>query len=211
MKNCRSLIIFCKQPEPGLAKTRLAKSVGNENAIEIYKSIIFSLLNNLKDLDCEIILSCYPDENHTFFKACKDKYNVTLASQIGNNLGERMHLAIQNELSKGIKKVILIGSDCPQININYVCDAFSRLDDHDYVLGPTEDGGYALIGCATLNSEIFKNIEWGSNKVLDETIAVFYKLEKCYQLLHMVRDIDRIEDYKYYTNNKLTDDLYRCT
>lgn len=183
------LLIFTRNPELGKVKTRLAKTIGNEKALEIYKF----LLNKTKEIsintnsDKAVFYSVKIRENDIWGKNYYQKYQ-----QEGKDLGERMLNAFKTSFLKGYKKVIIIGSDLYDLTSNQINEAFEKLNSHDFVIGPAKDGGYYLLGMKSLEPKIFKNKNWGSSSVRKETIDDLK--EKSIFSLTELNDIDIYED-----------------
>jgi rSAM/selenodomain-associated transferase 1 len=119
---------------------------------------------------------------------------IQIKKQSGLSLGSRMHNAIKQEI-KSTQRVILIGSDCLTLDTDYLYSAFKNLSKiNDIVLGPTEDGGYVLIGMQKLNAFLFNNIPWGTSDVFKETLASGRKLGRKIKALEKISDLDTIED-----------------
>jgi len=194
----KQLIVFVKAPLAGLCKTRLIPLLGEKATTEFYKSLVldcFDRLKNLNNINTQIY--AYPDIRHRFLKQLYFDNKAQLFKQKGENLGERMLHAIEQAL-KTCSNVVLIGTDCPEIDADYIESAFNALDQHDIVFGPAADGGYVLIGAKTINPVIFSNITWSTNTVLEQSLkqakAAGYKVK----LLQTLNDIDTPEDYKRY-------------
>ena len=119
-----------------------------------------------------------------------------------------MYQAIKDYL--GMKtNVVLIGSDCLEIDATYIQNAFEKLSlGNEMVLGPTVDGGYALIGINKLNISIFQDISWGSNQVLKQTKEKASKLNWNVGCLPIIRDLDLLDDYKYFSNHEKYSHLF---
>ena len=189
--NNNLLIIFTRNPELGKVKTRLSATVGNEAALNIYKFLLqhtFSITKNLK-VEKQVHYSVKVRDN--------DIWNETIYNkkqQSGEDLGERMEYAIQKGFEDGFKNIILIGSDLYDISQLDLETAFNALKNHNFVIGPAEDGGYYLIGMNTMNSALFKNKKWGSDTVLKETLNNLKN--ETYQLLPLRNDIDVFEDIR---------------
>ncbi len=115
---------------------------------------------------------------------------TSLYAQKGNNLGERMYNAVQWLFDNGYQKVSLIGTDSPDLPLAFIKDAFQKLDSYKLVIGPSEDGGYYLIGMKNPFDMLFKNIEWGSDKVLKDTVSKAHSAGISYFLLPEWYDID---------------------
>ena len=196
------VLCFCKHPTPGIVKSRLAKDIGNEHAAEIYKLLLDETLQSISDLETKNYLYCYPNVDHPFLQQYKNKYRLTLKKQSDGDLGMKMFHAINNHLD-GKSNVVLVGSDCLEINANYIQKAFESLNSGcEIVLGPAVDGGYALIGANNINESIFKDIAWSTNEVLKQTEEKINGLNWKYSCLNKVRDLDTLEDFQYFSTHK---------
>lgn len=183
------LIVFTKNPVEGEVKTRLAKRIGTVKALEIH--------NALAQKTAEILPKVQAHKSLYFSKKIEnlphwDTSCDTLEIQKGKDLGERMFNAFYDSYSKGYKKTIIIGTDLWDISAQDIHTAFDALDTHTFVFGPALDGGYYLIGMKMPDKDIFENISWGGDKVLEDT------LKKCGDkktfLLKEKNDIDLLED-----------------
>lgn len=202
MKKENIILCFCKHPEPGVVKTRLAKDIGNNHAAEIYKLLLDQTLSNICSLEFEIFLYCHPDTNHPSLAEYKEKFNLTLKTQCGDDLGLKMYHAIQEHLEENTN-IVLIGSDCLELNADYVAKAFEELNTGcEIVLGPAIDGGYALIGASKIDKSIFENIDWSTNQVLNQTEEKINNLKWNYTCLDKVRDLDTLGDFQYLSTHK---------
>ncbi|NTV98476.1 MAG: glycosyltransferase [Chlorobiaceae bacterium] len=187
----RLLVIFSKNPVAGEVKTRLAISVGNEKALEIYEA--------LRGITARIV-SGVQSKRVVFYSDFIPKSDLLLTPgtdaklQQGRELGERMHNAICEGLSSGARHVVLIGTDCPDISGAVIEKAFSLLESNDAVLGPAKDGGFYLIGLKKPSPEVFLERTWSTGTVLDETIRRFEATGAAIGILPELRDIDTLED-----------------
>lgn len=183
-------------------KTRLSADLGERQVLTLYKNLIEHTLSKVCKNNFNVALHCYPDTQHPFFDYCQDKYNVTLYSQDGEDLGVRMHNAIKRHLNQ-TSFVVLIGSDCPQIDSIYINNAFQMLETgSDIVLGPALDGGYVLIGANKISETIFSNINWSTSDVFQTTMQRINTLGWIVSCLPSVRDIDELSDYEYFSRHK---------
>ncbi|MEO6130325.1 MAG: TIGR04282 family arsenosugar biosynthesis glycosyltransferase [Saprospiraceae bacterium] len=189
-----ALIIFAKNPEAGNVKTRLAASIGNEAALSVYQKLLSYTASITKELPIEKIIF-YSD--HVIQHDIWDNKHFSKQVQAGSDLGERMTNAFADTFQKGYSKSVIIGTDCPELNAGIIIKAFAYLDLYDVVIGPAEDGGYYLVGMKQLHAQVFENINWSTNTVLDETRMRCDALQLNYSLLPVLRDIDTIEDLKY--------------
>jgi hypothetical protein len=109
-----------------------------------------------------------------------------------------MFNATKDLLATSTDGAIIIGSDCLDISPRHLLQAAQALADHELVLLPALDGGYALIGCTSIEPGLFHNINWGSDQVLKQTLAQAEKLNYRVSLLETVRDIDTLQDVEQY-------------
>ena len=185
------LLILTRNPELGKCKSRLAAKVGDQAALEIYNFLLDKTVSFTKDLKVEKWV--YYSETIWMDDIWDNKvYKKKL--QVGNDLGERMMNAFDEGFMAGFENIIIIGSDMFHLDQTDLEAAFSKLMDHDFVLGPAEDGGYYLLGMKSLKKELFQNKEWGTNTVLADTLSDI-KDEK-FVLLDEKNDVDYYEDIK---------------
>ncbi len=184
-----ALIIFTRNPKLGKVKTRLAATIGDEPALEIYKLLINHIVGVSEKINTDkyVFYSEKIQENDVWNNA-----NFEKKLQIGDDLGIRMKNAFSLLFKKGYKKVIIVGSDIYEITTKDIENAFSALKTNNYVIGPAKDGGYYLLGMKQLKKELFENKAWGTNTVFEETIKDL-KNEKL-SLLSVKSDVDVYED-----------------
>lgn len=196
--NSNKLLIFTKSPVLGEVKTRLQPEYSQEQSLALHKKMLLntlSLTRSLINLDSE--LCCSPNRTTLFFLECENRFPITLSNQEGDDLGERMAFSFSIALQT-YDKVIIIGTDCPELDEKYIDKALQALDEVDAVIGPAEDGGYVLLGLKRFDIELFKNISWGSDKVLAQTKDILHDLTWTYKELGIMHDIDRASDLLRY-------------
>lgn len=181
------LIVFVKKPVLGEVKTRLAKTVGDQNALTIYKELLNiteSETLNLENCDLEI----------HFSNGISDEWweNEVKKLQNGANLGKKMLNAFDNGFKNGYEKILLIGSDLPKISAPLLKEGFAALDQNNLVFGPAKDGGYYLIGMNKLYKNVFQNKPWSRENLLTVTLNELKNETVC--LLQELNDIDDYED-----------------
>ena len=181
------LIIFIKNPVKGKVKTRLAATIGDEKALEVYLKLIDFTLNLAKSLNVEVNLF-FSDEIISEYPFSKKHL------QCGNDLGEKMKNAFETCFSEGGKNVVIIGTDCAELTKEIILDSFSKMEKDSVVIGPALDGGYYLLGMNQFYSEIFDGIEWSTSSVFNETKRIIDKNNISLALLPILRDIDTEED-----------------
>lgn len=173
----------------------MAATVGNNKALEIYKTLVSKTLNALETVEADIYLYFYPEIDWEF--PHQHRFPLKRRVQVGVDLGEKMAMAFQGLLPL-YQKVLIIGSDCPYLTPELFNQAFSGLENHDFILGPSKDGGYYLLGMKKQNDYIFQNVTWSTNQVLTETIHKIKEADLTYCLLSTLADIDYEEDWLRY-------------
>ena len=185
------LLIFTRNPELGKCKTRLAATVGNETALDIYKFLLTHTASVTKNLDFDKQVY-YSEEVWE-----DDVWDAEIFSkklQQGIDLGERMHNAFKEGFKDGYKKICIIGSDMYDLSQANLEDAFTKLEENDFVIGPAEDGGYYVLGMKMFNEQLFQDKAWGTGNVLKHTLE---NLEgKKFAELPTRNDVDLYEDIK---------------
>ena len=185
------LMIFAKNPELGKVKTRLAKTIGNEQALMIY----VKLLEHTHAVADKVFADkaiFYSNKVQEF--EILDYYKFPKFLQKGKDLGERMDRAFGQAFGQDYDKVVIIGSDCIEISAEIIEDALKALDDNNVVIGPAKDGGYYLLGMDRHYPHLFKNKVWSTSDVLLDTILDIKKLKLSYALLPTLSDVDEEKD-----------------
>lgn len=194
MQEKNLLIIFTRNPELGKVKTRLAKDIGEEAALDIYTTLLHHTVKVTKNLQVRKSV-WYSDRiaiSDIWDAQAYDKY-----LQEGSDLGKRMENAFKSAFAEGYQKVVIIGSDLYDLSTSNLSEAFSQLTDHEVVLGPAKDGGYYLLGMNSLIPSIFSNKNWGNDSVLKDTLEDL-KSQKIF-FLETLNDIDYVQDLEGYS------------
>ncbi len=187
--NNNALIIFTRNLELGKVKTRLAATIGNEKALDVYQDLLKHTRNETHNLSCDKFV--FYDQNIANNDIWDDSiYNKKL--QNGSDLGIRMKNAFETLLNLGYKNCIIIGSDLFDLKQAHIENAFQKLENFDVVIGPAEDGGYYLLGLKKMLNSLFENKSWGTNTVLYNTQKDLQNFKVA--LLEELNDIDSIED-----------------
>ncbi len=165
-----AILVFAKAPLPGQAKTRLIPALGAAGAAELHARLVRHTLLQAKAANVgPISLWCAPDVGHPFFEACAGEFAVERHAQQGADLGQRMEYAMAAALQTH-RKVVLIGTDCPDLTPTILQEAARTLNHAcGVVLVPAHDGGYVLIGAIKHAPPVFDGVTWGSNTVLART------------------------------------------
>lgn len=189
-----AIIVFARYPTEGKVKTRLASTIGDSFAKVFYRKIAENLFHHVRNVSKTNKYLFYSELNE------KDKIikwvgrKFLFAHQDGESLGERMTNAFKKVFSHGNKRVVIVGSDIPDLSKEILQDAFNQLDNYDIVIGPSVDGGYYLLGMKNFQPEIFKNIEYSKSDVLKKTIEKITSLGLTYSTLISLQDIDTESD-----------------
>ena len=187
--------IFARRPESGRTKTRLAASIGNDKAAELYAAFLEDLLSRTIKRQEQCVVAVTPRDTNTetwFQKHISG--NSELHFQPDGNLGDRIQWFFETAFTKGAKRVVLIGSDSPDIPDSIIDQAFERLTSTDLVLAPAADGGYVLIGLSCQVPKLFENIPWSAAITLTETISAARQNRLRVELLPPWYDIDTVDN-----------------
>ncbi len=193
------LLIFVKYPQPKAVKTRLAAAIGDNLAADFYQTLT------------ELIIQMTASENYkriVYYTPADKKKNIEkwLGQEIlscpqqGRSLGERLQNAFAQIFEQGAKKIIAIGSDAPLVTCADINKAFYMLGKNPCVMGPSEDGGYYLIGLKANDPIIFQGIEWGSSRVFDQTVSRLNDRKITFECLPDSFDIDTLDDVRKLKN-----------
>jgi len=197
------LLVFVKYPEPGRVKTRLAADVGHERATRIYRILAERVVRAVcQEPKVYRVALCHdpPDRREAF--AAWLGQSLVMVPQPSGDLGQRLTGAFEWAFTHGARRAAAIGTDSPGVDRRVVASAFSALDRKELVLGPTEDGGYYLIGLRSPCPAIFEGIPWSGPDVLKATLASADHLGLTFHLLPVLPDIATGEDLKRYLDSK---------
>lgn len=186
----RALIIFYRNPELGKVKTRLAATLGDKRALDIYLKLSSHTLKIAEKVNAKKIVyySQSVEQNGLWSE------NFLKEIQQGNDLGERMMHAFRKCFEVGYKGVCIIGTDCFELDENVIAQAFNALKENDAVIGPAKDGGYYLLGMNQFLPELFQNKAWSTSSVARDTLKDFRRLKLEYYTLPVLNDVDQEED-----------------
>ncbi|MEO8765741.1 MAG: TIGR04282 family arsenosugar biosynthesis glycosyltransferase [Ginsengibacter sp.] len=187
-----ALIIFVKKPEAGKVKTRLAVTLGNKKALEIYLQLLEHTRSIVKSVAADkfVFYVDTPGKNDLW------EHNIfNKKIQHGKTLGNKMLNAFNEMFGAGYEKVSIIGSDCFELTTAIINQGFTELESCDLVIGPASDGGYYFLGMKKMHAALFASIEWSTEKVLRQTTAVCVSKQLTYRLLAELNDIDVETDW----------------
>lgn len=185
------VFLFCRYPEEGKVKTRIAAESGDQAALAIYERMLNVVFENLNKSDYSF------EVHHTGGDRIEVEYwlqNMVSRPQANGDLGEKLSYAVKNWFEFQNEPLVIIGSDQLEIDNAVLQEVEEKLESCDIVLGPAEDGGYYLIGLRKECPEIFKNISWGTETVLAETVDRINESGMSYFQLPVRADIDYFSD-----------------
>lgn len=190
-KDSKVILIFVKNPIKGYVKTRLAKSIGDTKALKVYQSLLQITKGLTRELSCDrqvwysqsvVKDDIWEDGDYSKFV------------QRGENLGERMKYAFRQAFETDYRKVVIIGSDCAELNRKIIGEAFKALETSEVVVGPSVDGGYYLLGMSMFLPFLFDGKSWSQDVVFEQTRNQLINRTVSHHILPVLNDIDDIED-----------------
>lgn len=185
-----ALIIFVKNLIQGQVKTRLAATIGDEAALNIYQRLLQHTHREVGNMKVDKIVYYSNTIANDLWEWDFFKKEV----QVGSDLGGCMENAFERYFGQGYDTIVLIGTDCPALSQSVLETAFSRLEDIDVVIGPATDGGYYLLGMKKTNSCLFQNIQWSTDIVLRQSLRICKNNQLSWFLLPELSDIDEEKD-----------------
>jgi len=188
----KAIIVFLKQPVKGRVKTRLAKTLGDDKALEIYIRLLNNIRESVQRVSCDIHLFYDSDAGVPHDPWKRDNYERWI--QHGDNIGERMADAFDRIFERDYKKAVLIGADIWDLKPSDLENAFEFLGDNDVVLGPAVDGGYYLIGMKQRAPYLFSLKNWSHAKVYADTLELCSRHDLSAAPIRKLKDIDEQED-----------------
>ena len=198
------VLLFAKAPVEGKVNTRLIPDIGVKAATELQHDLIHDRLSMLTGTAlCDVRLMCSPDHQAEYFVRCGKQYPITLFSQAGESLGERMCGGIRHALQT-YDYCIVIGTDAPVLGIDMIRLVMQKLHaGTEVVVVPAEDGGYVLIAMRQAYEFLFDGVNWGSEEVMQQTRDKLIEKGVPFVELASSWDIDRLEDYQRYLELKI--------
>jgi uncharacterized protein len=192
----KAIILFARDPVVGQVKTRLQPFLSEALIFELYTHF---LQDSIQKIGCvksaDRFIGVYPSDVSGFFSRLNDEFALEIFFQAGNSLGEKMANAFQDRFVEGYEQVVIIGSDSPSLPVAIIEQALNS--EKELTLGPSTDGGYYLIGMSGKLVNVFEGVDWGSDKVLAQTLERVKKSGCSLELLPPWYDVDRPEDLKF--------------
>ena len=207
--NRNALIVFTREPEPGRTKTRLMPYFSAEKCAELHRCMLKDISKEMRSVDADMIVVYTGGSDGPEFLRKTFGRNTVFIKQRGADIGIRMQNAISEALRLGYNKAVLIGTDIPELESETIDAAFAMLDVCDVVMGPTEDGGYYLIGMKEVRPEAFSAKLYGVDTVFNETITAMGEAGINVGCVDEYSDIDVPEDISGFRRRMRDDDFIR--
>lgn len=191
----QGLIVFAREPLPGAVKTRLAASIGDRAAAELYETMLRDVLETSRQLgDVETVV--FWDCEEEALPLLAERYRCNSRRQSQGDLGQRMQAAFGEMFANGCEACCIVGSDAPDLPASYILESYRLLGllQTGAVFGPARDGGYYLLGLRQVWPQLFMNIPWSSADVLERSLAAALVSGVATELLPEWQDIDTLED-----------------
>lgn len=190
------IIIFAKFPAQGMAKTRLQPALGIEGAAKMARQLLLHSIQKALATGFAVEMCVSPAPNDPCWQTLDLPDSLLWTKQVEGDLGLRMLTASQNALKK-FDKVLLTGSDCPDLTADRIQSAAQQLQQHDITMIPAFDGGYVLLGLKQVNTHLFSNMKWSVSDVAAVTQQRIKDLDWSLALLEPLADIDEPNDLQY--------------
>ncbi|PQV64309.1 hypothetical protein B1R32_106155 [Abditibacterium utsteinense] len=199
-----ALAIFCRAPRLGSVKTRLAQTRGDEFALQLYRAMLAdsfdlgrALAPDVETFACFTPADAFEDESLHFL------WNGPRIAQCEGDLGTKILDCFAQLRAQGFERIVIIGSDSPDLPLQYLRESFAALQNHDFVFGPSIDGGFYLMGASLdFSAPIFADVIWSSSRTLPQIETNLRRFpqkmkrtNRCHRLPPW-RDVDDAEDLK---------------
>jgi rSAM/selenodomain-associated transferase 1 len=191
------IVIFAKAPLAGFAKTRLIPALGSQGAADLAQRLLAHTLHEALTSQAGSVELCVtPSATHPDWQNMPLPAAIHLTDQGDGDLGARMARATERVIAAG-EAVLLIGTDCPQLDAGRLQEAAQALQCSDAALAPAFDGGYVLLGLTRFDSSVFAGIAWSTDSVRDDTLLRLKQLDWGVKILPTLHDIDEPSDLKW--------------
>jgi hypothetical protein len=190
-----ALLVFAKVPRPGDVKTRLTPFLSSAEAARLYTAFLRDTIRQVRQLEVDVRLYLAPPLPEGGVDALPT--DVRLYEQRGDGLGERMRRAVRETLDDGYDQVVLLGSDHPTLPVSFLREAFGALEEPASIcVGPTEDGGFYLLGTNAVYPQLFEEMSYSHSEVFDDTLARAGRTDAGLTVLPPWYDVDRPADLR---------------
>lgn len=189
----RRLALFARHPAPGRVKTRLTPALTAPLASALYQAMLADALDTLRDTHADERF-VYWAESEESLGTPFDVRGVTIRHQHGETLGDRLAAAFDELVVSHDDRAVVVGADCPGLIATMIESAFDSLGRADLVVGPSRDGGYVLIGLRRARPGVFSEVDWGTERVLEQTLERARRERLSFERLEPLEDVDTAGD-----------------
>ena len=197
-----ALCVFARPPVRGEVKRRLARSLGADDALRAYRELAEGALSRLHAVPgCRTSLWAAARPGHPELRRWSRRWGMPVKNQCPGDLGRRMDHALRQSLLEH-PCALLVGVDVPGLTAPYVTQAVRALADADLIFGPVQDGGYGLVGLRAPQSALFRDIPWGSDRVLAASLEIARRRRLRTVLLDTLWDVDDLDDWRRYCDSR---------
>jgi uncharacterized protein len=191
------VIVFAKAPVAGAAKTRLIPALGAQGAAHLAQRMLQHTLAQARAANCGALELCAtPDQDATAWRTGELPSNLAWSAQGEGNLGQRMARAFQRSIEQH-GRVVLMGTDCPELSAQHIAQAVHALDTHDAAMIPVADGGYILLALTRFDASLFENMPWSTPAVATITLERMAALGWTTRVFAPLHDIDEPADLQW--------------
>ncbi len=198
--SANKLAIFAKAPRVGAVKTRLEAHLGAAGAYAAHGRLVDHALKHMLQDEygepANFTAELWANAPTLQMRGWARAHELELFTQCAGGLGAKMHHALASMLNRGASRVIVAGTDCPNLGLSYINQAFVSLGAHDVVIAPAEDGGYGLIGCKAPCWAIFEGIAWGGTSVYAQTHKLCRQQQLSVVTLERIWDVDEPAEWR---------------
>jgi rSAM/selenodomain-associated transferase 1 len=196
MSNTDVLLIFVKAPHLGQVKNRLQPGLSALQSLSLHKAMAEDLITRFRDVPAwQTKVAFWPQDA----RSCMQKWlgdHLEFVPQQGEDLGHRMSRAFEEQFQRGHEKVLIVGCDLPGLETEIISQALEGLSTNDLILGPNEDGGYYLIGLKQAHPELFRDVDWSTDRVLKQTLDNARAAHLAIRWMAVRSDIDTYQDVR---------------
>ncbi len=189
------IVVLAKQPIAGQSKTRLARDIGVERAQALAEAFVLDTLElTANQADAQVMIAFAPKKAHSWF--AEHAPAAELVPQPETTFGERIQAAMVEAFQRGAERCVVMGMDTPHLGPSTLTSAFAALDQADACIGPSEDGGYYLVGVREPQPALFIDIPWSTPAVRSTTLQRASQAGLRLRELQLEVDVDDGEDLK---------------
>ncbi len=208
-----AVIVMARAPISGGGKTRLRTVLSDQECLKLQEAFVNETVKVALEADVGPVFLAFTPATAAAWADRAFGTRTMPFPQPDGNLGDRMLAALQHVYEQDHAPLLLIGTDIPLLRARHLRDALKALTRADLCLGPTEDGGYYLLGCHDPGKSLFDDIAWGTDAVLETTLLRAKEAGLRCELIEELYDVDTPEDLVRFRQelDRAGDDAHRHT